>query len=81
MDARTGLEPRITRRLLALDRTHFDPRRRGLMKCYALGAMASYLAISRSRRAIVRFAERMLTSPSPRAVSAARAFGKRHRQG
>ena len=78
--ARPDLEPRVTRRLLALDRTQFDLGRRDLVKSYALEAMASYLAISRSGPAILHFAEGMLTSPSPRAVKAARAYCKRHGQ-
>lgn len=72
--ARPDLEPRVTRRLLALDRTHFDSGRRDLVKSYALEAMGTYLESARSRRAIRRFAEGMLASSSPRAVRAARLF-------
>ena len=72
--ARPDLEPRVTRRLLALDRTHFEPARRDLVKSYALEAMGTYLEPGRSRRAIRRFAEGMLASSSPRAVKAARGF-------
>jgi hypothetical protein len=76
---RPDLEPRITRRLLALDGAHFDPSRRDLVKSYALEAFDSYFACSRSRAAIVAFAQGMLRSPSPRAVKAAKAFLKKHR--
>jgi len=75
--ARPDLEPRVTRRLLALDRTHFDPGRRDLVKSYALEAMGTYLESTRAHRAMRRFAEGMLTSSSPRAVRAARVFLKR----
>jgi len=75
--ARPDLEPRVTRRLLALDRTHFDPGRRDLVKSYALEAMGTYFESARSRRAIRRFAEGMLASSSSRAVRAARVFLKK----
>ena len=74
--ARPDLEPRVTRRLLAIDRTHFEPGRRDLVKSYALEAMGAYLESTGSRRAIRHFAEGMLASSSPRAVKAARAFLK-----
>lgn len=74
--ARPDLEPRVTRRLLALDRTHFDPGRRDLVKSYALEAMGTYRISGRSRRTILQFAEGMLASSSPRAVRAAGAFLK-----
>jgi hypothetical protein len=77
--ARPGLEPRITRRLLALDRTHFDPERRDLVKSYALEAFDVYFETSGSRTAILAFAEGMLRSPSPRAAKSAKAFLKKHR--
>jgi hypothetical protein len=79
--ARPDLEPRVTRRLLALDRTHFDPGRRDLVKSYALEAMGTYLESARSRRAIWRFAEGMLASSSARAVRAARGFLKKNAEG
>lgn len=76
--ARPDLEPRVTRRLLALDRTHFDPGRRDLVKSYALEAMGSYYESTRYRRAVQRFAEGMLASSSPRAVRTARLFLKKN---
>lgn len=77
---RPDLERRVTRRLLALDRPLFDPGRRDLVKSYALEAMATYLTSTRSRRSIVRFAESMLGSTSPRAVKVGRAFLRKHAQ-
>ena len=79
--ARPDLEPRVTRHLLALDRTHFEPGRRDLVKSYALEAMGTYFEAARSRGAIRWFAEGMLASSSPRAVRAARAFFKEHGRG
>jgi hypothetical protein len=76
--ARPDLEPRITRRLLALDKSHFDPGRRDLVKSYALEAFGAYFDRSPRRASIRSFARAMLTSRSPRAVKAARAFLKAH---
>lgn len=69
--ARPDLEPRLTRRLLALDRTHVDPGRRDRMKSYLLEAMGTCRVSGRSRRTILQFAEGMLASSSPRAFRAA----------
>lgn len=79
--ARPDLEPRITRRLLAVNRTHFDPGRRDLVKSYALEAMATYYESTRYGRAVRRFAEGMLASYSPRAVRTAKLFLKKHAGG
>jgi len=76
--ARPDLEPRITRRLLALDRSHFDAERRDLVKSYALEAFASYFAGSKQQGAILAFARSMWKSKSPRAAKAAKAFLKDH---
>ena len=77
--ARPDLEPRITRRLLALERTHFDPSRRDLVKSYALEAVDVYFARPRSRAAMLKLAQGMLLSPCPRPVRVAKAFLKKHR--
>lgn len=74
--ARPDREPRITRRLLALDRSHFDPGRRDLVKSYALEAFDATFDRSTRRTSMLSFARALLTSRSPRAVKAARAFLK-----
>jgi hypothetical protein len=74
--ARPDLEPRITRRLLALDQSHFGPDRRDLVKSYALEAFTANFARSKQQAAMVAFARSMLKSKSPRAVKAAKAFLK-----
>jgi len=80
-EARPDLEPRITRRLLALERTHFDPSRRDLVKSYALEAFGATFDRSTRRASMLSFARAMLTSRSLRAVKAARAFLKAHGTG
>jgi hypothetical protein len=76
--ARPDLEPRITRQLLALDRSHFGADRRDLVKSYALEAFTATFDRSKQQPAIVAFAQSMLKSKSPRAVKAAKAFLKTH---
>ncbi len=76
--ARPDLEPRITRRLLALDRIHFDPERRDLVKSYALEAFGETFDRSTRRASMLSFARALLTSRSPRAAKAAWAFLKAH---
>ncbi len=60
--ARPDLEPRITRRLLALDKSHFDPGRRDLVKSYALEAFGAYFDHSARRASMLSFARAMSTS-------------------
>ena len=79
--ARPDLEPRITRRLLALDKSHHEPGRRDLVKSYALEAFDTYFDRSTRRASILSFARAMSTSKSPRAARAARAFLKAHAPG
>jgi len=76
--ARPDLEPRITRRLLALDQSHYDASRRDLVKSYALEAFAATFARSKQQAAMIAFAQSMLRSKSPRAVKVARTFLKEH---
>jgi hypothetical protein len=79
--ARPDLEPRITRRLLALDKSHFDSGRRDLVKSYALEAFGAYFDSATRPASMISFARAMSTSKSPRAAKAARAFLKAHAPG
>jgi hypothetical protein len=74
--ARPDLEPRITRQLLALDRSHFGADRRDLVKSYALEAFTAVFAHSKQQAAMLAFARSLLKSKSPRAVKEAKAFLK-----
>lgn len=71
--ARPDLEPRITRRLLALDPSHFDPKRPDIVKSYALEAFTAWFAASTQQTAMVAFA-RAVEVVMPRAVKGASAF-------
>jgi len=77
--ARPALEPRITRRLLAIDRSGARPDRKDLIKAYALEGFERYFESSSNKKGILAFAEGMLTAKSPRARKAAKEFLARHK--
>jgi hypothetical protein len=68
------LEPRITRRLLAVDSTHFPRDRKDLLKAYAIRAFAEYFRQTKSKTAIREFVQGQLESTSPKARKAAKDF-------
>jgi len=72
--AKPALEPRITRRLLAIDRAQIRPDRKDLVKAYALEGFDRYFETTSSKKNILAFAEAMVTSKSPRARKAAKEF-------
>jgi hypothetical protein len=72
--ARPSLEPRITRRLLALDRARIRPDRRDLVKAHALEAFDRYFDRAGGQRQMLAFAHGLIESKSPRAKKAAREF-------
>ncbi len=72
--AKPALRAKITKRLLAIDQTHFDAGRRDLVKSYALQAFDEYLQGIPNRKAILAFAASLSLSKSPKARTAARAF-------
>jgi len=73
-NTRPALQSRITKRLLAIDRTHFDAGRRDLVKSYALQAFGEYIDRVTNRKAILAFAAGLSQSKSPRARKTAKAF-------
>jgi hypothetical protein len=76
--ARPDLQRRIERILLATERSHFDPERRGLIGAYALESLDAFFETSTQKKAILDFARRLLESPSPKARKAARTFLQAH---
>ena len=72
--ARPALQSGITKKLLAIDQTHFDAGRRDLVKSYALQAFDEYISRITNRKAILAFAAGLSQSESPRARRAAKAF-------
>ncbi|HLC02272.1 MAG TPA: hypothetical protein VJK02_04500 [Anaerolineales bacterium] len=72
--ARPALQSRITKRLLGIDQTHFEPGRRDLVKSYALQAFDKYIDRVTNPKAILAFAAELSQSKSPSARKAAKAF-------
>jgi hypothetical protein len=75
--ARPHLQSKITRKLIAIDKTHFDAGRRGLVASYAMSALDEYVADSPDRAKILAFVRQQLASPSPKARTQARALLKK----
>ena len=71
-NAKPELEPKITDRLLSIDRTHHDPDRRHLIKGYALEAFAEYFEAAGDRDRIVDFVKEQVDGGSPRTRKVAR---------
>jgi len=72
--ARPGLRRKITRRLLEIDKTHFDASRRDLVKSYIIQAFGEYIEGSRDRAKILAFVRQQLESVSPKSRKLAKAF-------
>ncbi len=68
------LQSRITKRLLEIDKTHFDAGHRDLVKSYAIVAFGEYIAGSRERDKIIAFVRKQLDAKSPRTRKMAREF-------
>ena len=72
--AKLELEPRITKRLLGVDKTHHDPSRKQLIKGYVIESFARYFEQARRKEEIVRFVQKQLKSKSPRTRKMAKQF-------
>ncbi len=69
-----ALEPKITRRLLAVDQTHFDANRRDLVKAYILEAFDGYLGTAKEKAKILAFVKAQLACHSPKTRKLAKAL-------
>ncbi len=72
--AKPALEPKITQRLLAIDKTHFDASRQGLVKAYIIEAFDGYMAAAKDKAKILSFVRQQLDSASPKTRKLAKAF-------
>ena len=70
------LQAKITRRLLDIDKTHFDASRKALIKSYAIKALGAYFAESGNQAKILDFVSRQLDSVSPKTRKLAKQFLK-----
>jgi len=72
--AKPHLQARITKRLLDIDKTHFDAGRKGLVKSYAIEAFREYFDESQDKKKILAFVRKQLDSTSPKTRKMAKAF-------
>jgi hypothetical protein len=69
-----ALEPRITNRLLSVEKTHHDPSRKQLIKGYVIESFSKYYEQAREKRKIFEFVQKQLKSKSPRTRKMAKQF-------
>jgi len=75
--AKPGLEPRITGKLLALEKTHHPSSRKGLVIAGAIESFGQYLDMASDRGRIVDFVKRQQQSESPKTKKLAKDFLKK----
>jgi hypothetical protein len=77
IQAKPGLQTKITNRLLAIDKTHHHPERRDLIKGYAIEAFSDYFEGAKNKRKILEFVREQTESKSPRTRKKAKEFLKK----
>jgi hypothetical protein len=77
VSARPGLEPRVTRKLLEIERTHHIPGRKALVVAGAIEAFDAYMSLASDRERILEFVDRQQQSDSPKTRKLARQFLKK----
>jgi hypothetical protein len=74
VEVKPELEPRITNRLLSVEKTHHDPSRKQLINGYAIESFSKYYGQAREKRKILDFVRKQLKSKSPRTRKIAKQF-------
>jgi len=72
--AKPKLQTRITKRLLNIDATHFEPGRKDLIKSYAIESFDAYFEEAENKEEIVEFVRRQLDCTSPKTRKIAKSF-------
>jgi hypothetical protein len=72
--ARPALQAKITRRLLAIGKTHFDASRQDLIKGYIVEAFDEYMELSQEKAKILAFVKQQVDCASPKTRKLAKAF-------
>lgn len=72
--AKPKLQTRITKRLLNIDATHFEPGRKDLIKSYAIESFDAYFEEAENQEEIVEFVRRQLDCTSPKTRKSAKRF-------
>jgi hypothetical protein len=72
--AKPKLQTRVTKRLLDIDATHFEPGRKDLIKSYAIESFDAYFEEAENKEEIVEFVRRQLDCTSPKTRKSAKSF-------
>ncbi len=72
--AKPGLEPKITEKLLSIDATRHKPHHKELIKSYAIEAFGEYFGQAHERQTILDFVRKQVDSESPRTRKKAKEF-------
>ena len=72
--AKPALQTKITQRLLAIGKTHFDASRQDLIKGYIVEALDGYMEEAREKAKILAFVKEQLDCQSPKTRKLAKAF-------
>ena len=72
--AKPALQSRITQRLLAIEKMHFDTGRQDLIKGYIIQALDEYMAEAQDKLRILAFVEEQVNCTSPKTRKLAKAF-------
>jgi hypothetical protein len=71
------MREKITDQLLSIDSTHWEPKRKDLIKGYAIKAFAEYFEEAKNKEDILNFVSNQLNSDSPSTKKEATAFLKK----
>jgi hypothetical protein len=74
IQAKPELEPRITGKMLGVDKTHQTPSHKELIKGYVIESFTQYYPHAQQKRKILEFAQKQLKSKSPRTKKMAKKF-------
>jgi hypothetical protein len=75
--AKPGLQSRITKRLLAVEETHFETTRQDLIKSYIIDSFAQYIEGSKDKTKIIEFVRQQVNASSPKTRKLAKEFLKK----
>jgi len=74
--AKPALQSKITKRLLEIEKTHFEPSRQDLIKSYIIEALDQYFEESSDKAEIIAFVKQQANCSSPKTRKLAKEFLK-----
>jgi hypothetical protein len=75
--AKPALQTKITKRLLDIEKNHFEPGRQDLIKSYIIEAFGQYIEGSKDKTRIIEFVRQQLDASSPKTRKLAKEFLKK----